>query len=343
MATMTAYRMVDWQRPEFMDVPVPIPGASEVRVRVASVGLCHSDILFLDADPGRFAYTLPFTLGHEIAGWVDAIGAGVTGLKEGDAVVVSSHFGCGTCRYCRSGYDNYCTVSTWGLGFGRDGGLANYVLTHRRSIVGPTTLDPRHAGPLADAGYTSYHAVRRILPKLRPGTTALVIGVGGLGGYAVQYLEQLSSARIVVVDVAPHRLELATSYGADVAIAVDEHLDERVRAAIGDAGAEGVFDFVGSDATMKLALANAATLGSVALVGAAGGSAHVSWESVRREVEVFIPQGGTMSDLADVVALAEQGRLRMVDETFSFADLPAAYERLRRGDLQGRAVVLPNG
>ena len=311
MATMTAYRMIDWHRAAFADVAVPIPGPGEVRVRVASVGLCHSDILFLDAEPDRFGYTLPFTLGHEIAGWVDEVGAGVSGLADGDAVVVSSHFACGACRYCRAGYDNYCTRSTWGLGFGRDGGLANYVLTHRRSIVGPTTLDPRHAGPLADAGYTSYHAVRRILPKLRPGTTALVIGVGGLGGYAVQYLKQLSTAKIVVVDVASHRLELATSYGAD--------------------------------ATLKLALASAATLGSVALVGAAGGTAAVSWESVRREVDVFIPQGGTMSDLADVVALAEQGRLQMVDEVFSFAEVPTAYERLRRGDLRGRAVVLPNG
>ena len=343
MATMTAYRMIDWHRAEFTDVPVPTPGPGEVRVRVASVGLCHSDILFLDAEPDRFGYTLPFTLGHEIAGWVDEVGAGVAGLAEGDAVVVSSHLSCGACRYCRSGYDNYCTRSTWGLGFGRDGGLANYVLTHRRSIIGPTTLDPRRAGPLADAGYTSYHAVRRILPKLRPGTTALVIGVGGLGGYAVQYLAQLSPAKIVVVDVAPHRLELARSYGAHVAIEVDEHLDERVRAAVGEGGADGVFDFVGADATMKLALASAATLGSVALVGAAGGTAGVSWESVRREVDVFIPQGGTMSDLADVVALAEQGRLQMVDEVFAFADLPAAYERLRRGDLRGRAVVLPNG
>ena len=343
MPTMTAYRMVDWQRPEFMEVPVPIPGADEVRVRVAGVGLCHSDLLFLDAAPGRFPYTLPYTLGHEIAGWVDEIGSGVTGLAEGDAVVVSSHLACGTCTYCRDGFDNYCTAYTTGLGSGRDGGLANYVVARRRSIVGPTTLDPRHAGPLADAGYTSYHAVRRILPKLRPGTTALVIGVGGLGGYTVQYLKQLSAARVVVVDVAPHRLDLATSYGADIAIDVDEHVDERVRAAIGAAGAEGVFDFVGAETTMKLALANAATLGSVALVGAAGGSAVVSWESVRREVDVFIPQGGTMSDLADVVTLAEQGRLRMVDEVFALADAPTAYERLRRNDLQGRAVVLPNG
>jgi propanol-preferring alcohol dehydrogenase len=343
MTTMTAYRMIDWQQPGFMEVPVPTPAPDEVRVKVAGVGLCHSDILFLDAAPGRFPYSLPYTLGHEIAGWVDQVGAAVTGLEPGDAVVVSSHSACGICRYCVAGYDNYCTMWSTGLGAGRDGGLATYVVAQRRAIVGPTTLDPRHAGPLADAGYTSFHAVRRVLPKLRPDSTVLVIGAGGLGGYAIQFLEQLSAATVVVVDIAGHRLDLASTYGADVVIEADEHVDERVRAAIGPGGADGVLDFVGADETMKLALASAATLGTVALVGAAGGSAVVSWESVRREVDVFIPQGGTMSDLAAVVRLAEQGRLRMVDELFAFADVPAAYERLRHNELQGRAVVLPNG
>jgi len=343
MATMTAYRMIEWKQHGYVEVPVPAPGPGEVRVRVAGVGLCHSDILFLDAEPGRFPNSPPYTLGHEIAGWVDEVGPGVTGLSAGDAVVASSHLGCGLCSFCRRGYDNYCTATHASLGFGRDGGLAPYVIVNRRALVGPTTVDPRHAGPLADAGYTSYHAVKRVLPKLVAGSTALVIGVGGLGGYAVQYLKLFSGARVVAVDVAPHRLELARSFGADVVIQVDDDVDARVAAEMGSGGAEGVFDFVGSDATMALALTNAATLSTAALVGAAGGTARVSWESVRREVDVFIPQGGTMSDLAEVVALAEQGRLHMVDETFAFDEVPAAYERLREGDLRGRAVVLPNG
>jgi alcohol dehydrogenase, propanol-preferring len=343
MASMTAYRMVDWQRAEFDELPVPTPGPGEVRVEVAGVGLCHSDILFLDAEPGRFPYELPYTLGHEIAGWVDELGTGVAGLAPGDAVVACSHLACGLCTFCRRGHDNYCTLSAAGLGFGRDGGLANYVIVDRRALVGPTTLDPRHAGPLADAGYTSYHAVRRVLPKLVPGSTALVIGTGGLGSYAIQFIKQLSAAKVVAVDVAAHRLEVAASCGADVTIAADDAVAERVREAVGSDGAEGVFDFVGADATMALALSNAATMGTAALVGAAGGTAQVSWQTVRREVDVFIPQGGTMSDLAEVVALAEQGRLRFFDETFSFGDVPDAYRRLRSGDLRGRAVVLPNG
>jgi propanol-preferring alcohol dehydrogenase len=246
------------------------------------------------------------------------------------------------CSYCRRGADNYCTATHASLGFGHDGGLAPFVLVDRRAIVGPTTVDVRHAGPLADAGYTSYHAVKKVLPKLVPGSTVLVIGVGGLGGYAVQYLRMFTAARIVAVDVAAHRLELARGFGADVVIQADGAVADHVRDEIGAGGAEGVFDFVGSDDTMALALASTATMGTAALIGAAGGTARVSWESVRREVDVFIPQGGNMSDLAEVVRLAEQGRLQLVDETFAFDEIPAAYERLRAGDLRGRAVVLPN-
>ena len=110
MATMTAYRMIEWKQHGYVEVPVPAPGPGEVRVRVAGVGLCHSDILFLDAEPGRFPNSPPYTLGHEIAGWVDEVGPGVTGLSAGDAVVASSHLGCGLCSFCRRGYDNYCTA-----------------------------------------------------------------------------------------------------------------------------------------------------------------------------------------------------------------------------------------
>lgn len=343
-ATMRAYQLVAWQQPaRFVEVPVPAPGPGEIRVKVAGVGLCHSDLLFLDAEPGRFPYPLPYTLGHEISGWVDALGPGVAGLSEGDAVVVSSHLVCGICRHCITGHDNYCAAFATGLGFGRDGGLAEYVCVPRRSAVGPTTLDPRRAGPLADAGYTSYHAVKRVAPRLVPGTTAVVIGVGGLGAYAVQHLRLLTQARIVAVDAAEHRLDIARSLGVDEALLSAGDVESHLRDAVGPGGALGVFDFVGSDATMRLALAVAAVLGAVAFVGAGGGVAPISWDTLPRECEVFIPQGGTLADLREVVTLAEQGRLRGFEELFSFDETPTAYERLRAGDLRGRAIVLPNG
>jgi propanol-preferring alcohol dehydrogenase len=307
-------------------------------VQVAGVGLCHSDILFLDAPPGAFPYELPFTLGHEIAGRVVRAPAG-SGLDEGDAVVVSAHYRCSNCEFCIRGYDNYCSAGGPGLGFGRDGGLASYVTARRDSVVGPTSLDPVYAGPLADAGCTSYHAVQRALGRLTPGADVIVIGVGGLGGYAVQYLKLLSAARIIAVDASQPRLEAAASFGADVTLLSGPDLTEQVREVTHGRGADAVLDFVGSDATMATALAMSRPLGVLALVGAGGGTAPISWQTVARECDVFIPQGGTSADLHEVVRLAELGLLAMPSEVFSFTEVDEAYRRLRDGTLSGRAIV----
>lgn len=342
--TMQAYRLTGWREPARMtEVEIPEPAADQVLVRVGGVGLCHSDLLFLDAEPGRFAYDLPYTMGHEIAGWVERTGTGVTDLEPGDGVVACAHRLCGTCEFCRLGHDNYCSRFSTGLGFGQDGGLAEFVLVDRLALVGPTSLDPRIAGPLADAGKTAYHAVKRALDRLVPGSTAVVIGAGGLGGYAVQYLRLLTSCRIVVVDVAEHRLAMANQLGADRTIASTPSIDADLAAVVGARGAEAVFDFVGTDSTANTALRVVRPRGIVAMVGAGGGTAPVSWTTVAGGVDVFIPHGGTMTDLGEVVTLAEQGRLVIPHELFPFVDVELAYRRLRAGDLSGRAIVLGPG
>jgi alcohol dehydrogenase, propanol-preferring len=343
MATMTAYQLTGWQKPaEFVELPVPRPGPGEVLVKVAGVGLCHSDLLFLDVPEGFFDYQLPFTLGHEIAGWVDQLGEGIDDLAVGDGVVVKSRVSCGHCTNCLIGFDNYCMNHQTGLGAGENGGLAAFVVAQRRCLVPLGTLDPRQAGPLADAGCTSYHVVKKAAPRLVPGSTAVVIGAGGLGGYAIQYLRLMTTARVIVVDVAPHRLDLARDMGVAETLLASDSAAESLRQLTDGEGAQAVFDFVGSDDSMALAFGTARTLGSVAVVGAAMGSAPISWASIPRECEVFIPQGGTTQDLHEVVALAERGDLRLENELFAFDQLPLAYERLRAGDLRGRAVVTPN-
>lgn len=338
---MQAYRLTAWREPARMtSVEIPEPAADQVLVRVAGVGLCHSDLLFLDAEPGTFAYDLPYTMGHEIAGWVERTGSGITDLRPGDGVVACAHRLCGTCDFCRLGHDNYCTRFTTGLGFGHDGGLAEFVVVDRLALIGPTTLDPRIAGPLADAGKTAYHAVKRALDRLVPGSTAVVIGAGGLGGYAVQYLRLLTSCRIIVVDVAEHRLTMASELGADRTITSSSSIDSDLAAVVGTRGAEAVFDFVGTDSTANTALRVVRPRGAVAMVGAGGGTARVSWTTVAGGVDVFIPHGGTMSDLEEVVTLVEQGHLVIPHELFPFEDVELAYQRLRAGDLTGRAIVL---
>jgi propanol-preferring alcohol dehydrogenase len=213
----------------------------------------------------------------------------------------------------------------------------------RRELVPMEGLDPRRVGPLTDAGATSYHAVKRALPKLVPGSTAVVIGAGGLGSYAVQYLRRLSGARVIAVDVIPQRLDLARELGAHEAFMSDDTTAAQVRELTGGKGATAVFDFVGDDVTMAMSLACAANLGTVAIVGAGGGTAKVSWGVLPLECDLFIPMAATIADLHEVIALAETGDLRVEVELFAFEDAPVAYDRFRNNQLKSRAVVTPNG
>jgi len=340
--TMRAYRLRDWQDPGFDEVAIPEPGYGEVRLRVAGVGLCHSDVLFLELPAGILPYEVPWTLGHEIAGRVDAVGPGVDDIEPDDAVAVSCMSTCGKCKWCQRGADNYCVNTGRGRGFGLDGGLSSHIVVARRHLLPIGDLDPVRAAPLTDAGATSYHAVRRVLPKLRPGSTAVVIGVGGLGGYAVQWLRMLSPARIVAVESREERLPVAMQLGAADAILAGEGLSRRLKEVVGDDGADAVLDFVGTDQTMNAAIRNAATMGSVGLVGQGFGTAPLKYGGIAFDCDVFIPQGYTIAELADVLRLARTGDVVIETELFDFDQTPAAYQRLTEGTLQGRAVVLPH-
>jgi propanol-preferring alcohol dehydrogenase len=252
---------------------------------------------------------------------------------------------CWTCRWCRQGADNYC-VNTWkGRGFGTDGGLTSYIAVDRREIVPLGDLDPRLAAPLTDAGATSYHAVQRARPKIDAAAAvgeavAVVIGVGGLGSYAVQWLKLQTKARVVAVEAREERFDVARQLGADEVIAAGDGMSRRLRDAVGDDGADAVLDFVGTDQTLNAALRNAAKLGSIALVGQGFGTAQVRYGQPAHECDIFNPQGSPIRELHEVVALAQSGAVKIEVEQFAFADTAAAYERLRSGTLNGRAVVL---
>ncbi len=344
---MPAYRLLDWQRPGFADVPVPEPGPREVLVRVGGVGLCHSDVLFLDSPAGVLPYDVPFTLGHEIAGWVETVGDAVDDLTPGEAVAVACMSPCWECRWCRQGADNYCVNSWRGRGFGVDGGLSTHLVVDRRELVPLGTLDPRVVAPLTDAGATSYHAVQRVRAKLDAAVsagataTAVVLGVGGLGAYAVQWLRLQTQARIIAVEAREGRAEAARRLGADAVLLAGDGLSRRLREAVGPGGANAVLDFVGTDQTLNAALRNAAVMGAVAIVGQGFGTAQVRWGQPAHDCDVFNPQGAPIAELHEVIELARTGEVTVEVEQFDFAETPAAYERLRAGTLDGRAVVLP--
>ncbi len=212
-----------------------------------------------------------------------------------------------------------------------------------RFLVPLGTLDPGEAAPLTDAGLTPYHAIKRSLDLLVLGATAVVIGVGGLGHMAVQLLRVLSPARIVAVDTAEEKLALAREGGADEVVLAGDQAAGRIRELTRGQGAELVLDLVGSDATMALAAAAARTQGHLTVAGLAGGTLPVRFGALPLECAVAIPYWGSRSELMEVVALAEAGRISAHVERFPLERAAEAYERMRAGTLHGRAVITPNG
>ncbi|HET9692066.1 MAG TPA: alcohol dehydrogenase catalytic domain-containing protein [Acidimicrobiales bacterium] len=347
---MRAVRLVDWQRdPEVVEVPEPEPGPGQVVVKVGGAGACHSDLHLLhDLPAGLLPWTPPFTLGHENAGWVHALGEGVEGVEVGQPVAVHGAWGCGHCQRCATGADNMCEdpagapVPSGGGGLGLDGGMAELLLvpSARHLVELPDGLAPVDAAPLTDAGLTPYHAVRRSLPKLGPTATAVVIGVGGLGHLAVQILKATTSARVVAVDTREAALGLASRCGAD-AVHLAGEAPAAVAAATKGRGAEVVLDLVGSDATLAMAAGMVRPLGDLTLVGIAGGSHPFSYVTVPREASLQSTYWGSRTELAEVLELGARGLLRPTTTVTDLDGAPAAYRAMAAGEVDGRVVVVP--
>ena len=328
-----------------MEVDDPVPGPGEVVIKVGAAGACHSDLHMLYELDASAVWQLPMTLGHENAGWVHALGAGVTGVSEGDAVAVYGAWGCGFCSRCAVGMENYCEVPSLigGGGLGANGGMADYLLVpHQRHLVPlPQGLDPVTAAPLTDAGLTPYHAIRRSWSKLTPDATAVLIGAGGLGHIGVQIVQATTAARVIAVDVKPDALELARKVGAHHAVLSDDNAAQTIRDLTGGRGADVVIDFHGSTETLNLARAVVRPLGDLTIVGIAGGEIGVSFFSQPYEVSIATTYWGSRPELAELLALAASGQITAEKSIYSLDHGAKAYADLHAGNVTGRAVVVP--
>lgn len=346
---MRALRFTDWKTPpELQEIDDPEPGAGQVLITIEAAGACHSDLhLFEDFEAGQMPFDPPFTLGHENAGRVEAIGAGVTGLERGMPVAVYGPWGCGRCHRCRQGMENYCErqgeIGRLGGGLGADGGMADKMLIPDARLLVPIgDLDPVVAAPLTDAGLTPYHAIARSLPLLVPGSTAVLIGIGGLGHMGVQIARALSDARIIAVDNREDALSLASELGADHTVMSGESAADEIREHTAGRGAEVVIDFVGVDATMQLAAQVVKTLGHLTVVGIGGGTMEYSFFALPYEVSLATTYWGSITELMEVFELARRGHLDAHVQRFSLNDAPKAYGALKDGEVRGRAVVVPS-
>ncbi len=344
---MIAYRLINSQEvPEFQDIPKPVAGSGQLLIKVGGCGLCHTDLgTVRHRTKDEWADTAPpFTMGHEVAGWVEGIGQGVIGFKTGEPVAVVPLWGsCGHCPPCRRGEENFCyyVPRMIGAGVGFDGGLAEYMVAEARYTVPLGDLDPIIAAPLTDAGLTTYTAIKPALASLVPGSTAAVIGVGGLGLLAVQMLRSLCGARVIALDRDEKHLELAKKHGADVAIPSDANSGERIREITSGAGATFVLDCVGAEATLKLGVGALARLGRFTLVGSAMGKVNFGLLDIPWGAQLTTSMNGGTVNLREIVELARLGRIETIEDQYPLSRVAEAYRDLEEGTLRGRAVCIP--
>jgi NAD+-dependent secondary alcohol dehydrogenase Adh1 len=325
------------------DVPEPkVSGPFDVIVKIGGAGVCRTDLHIIEGQwDAAMGTPLPYTLGHENAGWVHEVGSAVTNVAVGDTVILHPTPTCGLCRACRAGDDMHCENSEF-PGLSRDGGMAEYLLTSARACVklDPATR-PQDVAALADAGITAYHAVRKAIPLLYPGSTAVVIGAGGLGHIGIQCLAALTATRIIVVDQNPDALKLAEELGADTTVVSDGHQVDAVKDLTGGHGAEVVLDFVAEQGAEADGWNMTRPAGSYFVIGY-GGTLHISTlDIISTERNIIGNIVGTYNDLAELMALAQSGKVTLHTRTYPLSAAPDALADLDAGRIRGRAILIP--
>jgi NAD+-dependent secondary alcohol dehydrogenase Adh1 len=314
---------------------------SDVLVRVGGAGVCATDLHAIEGLMEAAGVRPPVVLGHESAGWVAEVGDGVTTVSPGDAVIVYPPHSCGLCVACRRGNDMHCERHEF-TGLSVDGGFADYVLVPERSLLRlPDGVEPAEVAPHADAGLTAYHAVRRLAHLATPGTTAVILGVGGVGHIALQLLRELGASATLAVDTDGRRRRLAGELGADEVLEGGPGAAEAVRELTGGRGAELVFDFVGTDASHEASLAMLARGGTYSVIGYGGVVSVPSVALIGNEHAVAGNLVGSWIDLYELMQLHAAGRLRLATEVHPLERVNDVLARLREGEVTGRAVLVP--
>lgn len=341
---MKAVRLHRYEvRPVIEDIPEPtVTHPFDVIVRVGGAGLCRTDLHIVE---GQWApksnVALPYTLGHENAGWVHAVGSAVEHVRPGDAVILHPLVTCGFCRACRAGDDVHCESQAF-PGIDSDGGMAELIKTSARSVVRLRAgVEPAAVAALADAGLTAYHAVKKAVPLLHPGSTCVVAGAGGLGHLGIQCLRAMSATRIVVLDRNEEALALTRGWGADETVLVDGSHVDRVLELTDGTGAEVVLDFVGERGAERDAWAMTRRAGSDFVIGYGGTVDVPTIDVISTERNVIGNLVGSYNDLVELMALAADGRVEMLTHTYPLDAVNDAMDDLEAGRLRGRGILVP--
>ena len=341
---MKAVRLHEFHQPPVVDdIPEPaILGPLDVIVKIGGAGVCRTDLHIMEGQWDAAMHTpLPYVLGHENAGWVHEVGSAVSNVAVGDTVILHPTPTCGLCRACRAGDDMHCVNSEF-PGLSRDGGMAEYLLTSARACIklDPAT-QPKDVAALADAGITAYHAVRKAIPLLYPGTTCVVIGAGGLGHIGIQCLAALTATTVIVVDQNPDALKLAEQLGANHTVVADGGQVSAVQDLTRGAGANVVLDFVAERGAENDGWNMTGSTGSYFVIGY-GGELHIpTLDIITTERNIIGNIVGTYNDLAELMVLAEAGKVTLHTRTYPLDAAPDAIADLDAGRVRGRAILVP--
>ena len=319
------------------ELPVPTPGPGEVLVKIMATGVCHTDLHAADGD-WAVKPTPPFVPGHEGAGIVAALGAGVTNLKEGDAVGIAwLHDACGSCEHCITGWESLCE-SQHNSGYGVNGSFAEYALG-AAAYVGrlPASVDFAAIAPILCAGVTTYKGIKET--EARPGEWLAISGIGGLGHLGIQYAKAMG-LRVVALDVSEEKLALARSRGAE--LAVNAKASDAVAQVIActNGGAHGVLVTAASPSAFSQALQLARRRGTVSLVGLPPGTFPMPIvDMVLKRITVRGSIVGTRKDLAEALEFAARGKVRAHIHEARLEDINPVFAELRAGKVDGRVVL----
>ena len=340
---MKAVRVHQYGKPPTIDdVPEPtISGPLDVLIKVDAAGVCRTDLHIIEGQwAEKSGVELPYTIGHENAGTVVSLGAGVSNVAVGDKVILHPLVTCGFCRACRAGDDVHCEDAKF-PGISADGGMAELLLTGARSVVKlDPSLQPADVAALADAGLTAYHAVRKAVPLLYPGTHAVMIGAGGLGHIGLQTLLAITAAEITVVDRSPDALAKAAALGAHHTILADgSHLDAVSELTDGK-GAQVVFDFVGEHGTEAEGVSMTREAGSYYVIGYGGSVDVPTIDIISREISIVGNLVGSYNDLDELMKLTAQGKVKLATKKYALADALTALDDLDNGKVPGGRAIL---
>ncbi len=327
----------------YQDVADPkIDKPTDVIVRIGGAGVCRTDLHVVEGIwRNQVEVALPYIMGHENAGWVEAVGKGVESVKVGDPVICHPLVTSGYCLACRRGDDMHATDSKF-PGINANGGYAQYLLTGERALIKlPKTLSPKDVAPYTDAGLTAYRAAKKASRHLLPGQFAVIIGAGGLGHIGIQVLNALCAAEIIVIDRSDTALALARECGAHHLVKGDGNEVAAIMELTGGNGAEAVIDFVGEGDAVAKGLAMTGGGGSYYIVGYGGKIELPTIDMVTSEKTIVGNLVGTYPELVELMALADRGLVNLVTREYRLEHANQALKDLHHGKIKGRAVLIP--